>query len=80
MLEELLAKINVLLEQQAALKKQLEDVLSVSTSSIIGTREACELLQISEPTLLKLIKEQKIPAKKYGKAWKINKTDIIQLN
>ena len=45
---------------------------------ILNMQEVCELLSVSEKTLIKLLKEENIPARKIGREWRFSKTAIIQ--
>lgn len=45
---------------------------------ILNMQEVCELLSVSEKTMIKLLKEENIPARKIGREWRFSKTAIIQ--
>ena len=38
---------------------------------LLTVKEACDLLQVSKPTLYGLIKSKKIQARKIGRSWRI---------
>jgi excisionase family DNA binding protein len=48
-------------------------------SELLTTAQAAEYLQLSERTIRQWIKDKKLPASKYGKAWRIKKADIDKL-
>ncbi len=48
-------------------------------TELIKTKEACEFLKMSRITLMKLVKEKKIPAFKMGRLWKFDKTTLGKL-
>lgn len=45
---------------------------------ILNLQEVCDLLSISEKTMIKLLKEENIPARKMGREWRFSKSAIIQ--
>lgn len=45
---------------------------------ILNMQEVCELLSVSEKTMIKLLKEENIPARKIGREWRFSKTAIIE--
>ncbi|MCU0561343.1 MAG: helix-turn-helix domain-containing protein [Desulfobacterales bacterium] len=50
-----------------------------SVGRIFNTRQACDYLQISRPTLMKLIHAGRIHAKKIGKGWKLAEAELRRL-
>ena len=50
-----------------------------SMIELIKTKEACEFLKMSRITLMRLVKENKIPAFKFGRLWKFDKTALEKL-
>lgn len=40
--------------------------------------EVCEILRVTRPTLLKLIKSGEVKAVKVGKTWRFKKEDFIK--
>lgn len=47
-------------------------------SSILNIEQATEFLGISEKTLIKLLREEHIPARKIGREWRIGKDALIK--
>lgn len=47
-------------------------------NEILNMQEVCELLSVSEKTMIKLLKEENIPARKIGREWRFSKAAIIQ--
>lgn len=45
---------------------------------ILNMQEVCELLNVSEKTMIKLLKEENIPARKIGREWRFSRTAIIE--
>lgn len=45
---------------------------------ILNMQEVCELLSVSEKTMIKLLKEETIPARKIGREWRFSRTAIIE--
>lgn len=45
---------------------------------ILNLQEVCELLSVSEKTMLKLLKEENVPARKIGREWRFSRAAIIQ--
>lgn len=45
---------------------------------ILNLQEVCELLSVSEKTMLKLLKEENIPARKIGREWRFSREAIIK--
>ena len=45
---------------------------------ILNMQEICELLNVSEKTMIKLLKEENIPARKIGREWRFSRTAVIQ--
>lgn len=45
---------------------------------LIGFKEAAELLQVSDKTLIKLLAEEDLPARKLGNKWIFSKEALIQ--
>ena len=45
---------------------------------ILNMQEVCELLSVSEKTMIKLLKEENIPARKIGREWRFSRTAIIE--
>ena len=57
--------------------RRLNGFIALAENDILfNTKEACEYLQISRPTFLKLIAEGKIKAKKIGRGWKVFKSEL----
>ena len=50
--------------------------MQVENDVIFNTKEACDYLKVSRPTLLKYIHSGEIKAKKIGNAWKIYKSEL----
>ncbi|MDU3722938.1 MAG: helix-turn-helix domain-containing protein, partial [Clostridium celatum] len=44
---------------------------------ILNLQEVCELLNVSEKTMIKLLKEENIPARKIGREWRFSKQAVI---
>ena len=44
---------------------------------ILNLQEVCELLNVSEKTMIKLLKEENIPATKIGREWRFSKQAVI---
>lgn len=44
---------------------------------ILNLEQACELLNVSDRTLIKLLREEHIPARKIGREWRFSKTALI---
>jgi excisionase family DNA binding protein len=51
-------------------------VAKLEKEGILTSREACELLRISRPTLRNLIKKGEISAFKIGNNWRIMRTEL----
>lgn len=47
-------------------------------SSILNIEEATEFLGVSEKTLIKLLREEHIPARKIGREWRISKEALLK--
>lgn len=47
-------------------------------SSILNIESAVEFLGVSEKTLIKLLREEHIPARKIGREWRFNKEALLQ--
>lgn len=45
---------------------------------ILNMQEVCELLDVSEKTMIKLLKDENIPARKIGREWRFSKDAIIK--
>lgn len=45
---------------------------------LLTFKEAVEFLKISDKTLMKLLQEESIPARKLGKEWRFSKNALIQ--
>ncbi|MBA7665936.1 hypothetical protein ES703_74011 [subsurface metagenome] len=43
------------------------------SKDILTPKQAAEYLKISKPTMYKLLKQRKIPARRLGKQWRISK-------
>lgn len=52
-----------------------EEVLE---KEILNMQEVCELLNVSEKTMIKVLQEEDIPARKIGREWRFSKTAIIE--
>lgn len=46
--------------------------------SILNVEQATEFLGISEKTLIKLLREEHIPARKIGREWRFSKTALTE--
>ncbi len=46
---------------------------------IVTYNEACKILKVSRPSLLRLIKSGKLHACKVGHKWKIRKSELLKL-
>lgn len=46
-------------------------------TEILNLEQACELLNVSDRTLIKLLREEHIPARKIGREWRFSKTALI---
>lgn len=44
---------------------------------ILNMQEVCDLLNVSEKTMIKLLKEEDIPARKIGREWRFSRHAII---
>lgn len=44
---------------------------------ILNLEEACEFLSVSERTLIKLLREEHLPARKIGREWRFGKQALI---
>ncbi len=44
---------------------------------ILNLQEVCVLLEVGEKTMLKLLREESIPARKIGREWRMSKKAII---
>jgi excisionase family DNA binding protein len=51
-------------------------VARLEREDVLTSREACELLRISRPTLRNLIKKGEISAFKIGNNWRIMRTEL----
>jgi putative molybdopterin biosynthesis protein len=51
-------------------------VAKLEREGVLTSREACELLRISRPTLRNLIKRGEISAFKIGNNWRIMRTEL----
>jgi len=58
------------------LKKNREKFASAKRHNILTTKEACEYLRISKPTLLKYVRFGKIKAAKAGRGWRITLSEL----
>lgn len=47
-------------------------------NSVLNLEQAASLLDISEKTLIKLLKEEHLPARKLGREWRFSKEKLIQ--
>jgi len=47
-------------------------------NGILNLEQAASLLEISEKTLIKLLKEEHLPARKLGREWRFSKDRLIQ--
>lgn len=47
-------------------------------NDILNLEQACELLGVSERTLIKLLREEHIPARKIGREWRFNKKALVE--
>lgn len=47
-------------------------------SSILNIEQATEFLGVSEKTLIKLLREEHIPARKIGREWRISKEALLK--
>lgn len=45
---------------------------------ILNLEQATEILRVSEKTLIKLLREEHIPARKIGREWRFSKAALIQ--
>jgi len=45
--------------------------------SILNVQQAVDFLGISEKTLIKLLREEHLPARKIGREWRFNKTALL---
>ena len=52
--------------------------MSESTPELLKISEAQEVLRVSKNTVLKFIHEKKIPAKKIGRNYMIDRKDVIE--
>ena len=52
--------------------------MSESTLELLKVSEAQEVLRVSKNTVLKFIHEKKIPAKKIGRNYMIDRKDVIE--
>ena len=50
----------------------------VHTVSFLTVSEAAELLHVSKPTLLRLLRREEIPAFKVGNQWRISESQLVQ--
>jgi len=46
-------------------------------NEILNLEEACQLLNISERTIIKLLREDHLPARKIGREWRFSKQALI---
>ncbi|MDY4948602.1 MAG: helix-turn-helix domain-containing protein, partial [Clostridium cadaveris] len=46
-------------------------------SDILNLEQACDFLSVSERTLIKLLREEHIPARKIGREWRFSKTALM---
>ena len=46
-------------------------------NEILTLEQACELLNVSERTMIKLLREDHLPARKIGREWRFNKNMLI---
>ncbi len=56
--------------------KSRQYMTSTEKHVILTTKEACEYLKVSKPTLLKYIRLGKIQAAKAGKGWRISVSEL----
>lgn len=47
-------------------------------NSILTLEQACDFLGVSERTLIKLLREEHIPARKIGREWRFSKDSLIE--
>lgn len=47
-------------------------------NEILTLEQACNFLGVSERTLIKLLKEENIPARKIGREWRFSRSALIQ--
>lgn len=47
-------------------------------NDILNLEQACEFLGVSEKTLIKLLREEHIPARKIGREWRFSKEALIR--
>ena len=52
--------------------------MSESTPELLKVSEAQEVLRVSKNTVLKFIHEKKIPAKKIGRNYMIDRKDVME--
>lgn len=55
---------------------KLEKVLDLTKHEVLTTKEACDYLKISKPTLLKYIHIGRIGAAKAGKGWRMTLSEL----
>ena len=47
-------------------------------NELLTLEQACELLNVSERTMIKLLREDHLPARKIGREWRFNKKALIE--
>lgn len=47
-------------------------------NDILNLEQACEFLEVSERTLIKLLREEHIPARKIGREWRFSKKALVE--
>lgn len=47
-------------------------------NEILTLEQACELLNVSERTMIKILREDHLPARKIGREWRFNKKALIE--
>ena len=47
-------------------------------NELLTLEQACELLNVSERTMIKLLREDHLPARKIGREWRFNKKALLE--
>ena len=54
------------------------DKRATATEDVLGMVALCEWLDLSQPTVLKLVKEQGFPGAKLGRDWRFIRSDVLR--
>lgn len=78
--------IEALTEEIKSLRRDYDELKALLITAINSSNndqlftvdETAEFLGISDNTVLKLVNSGKLPGKKFGRAWKFKKSDLLE--